>query len=182
MSAGSDPGGGYLLPPPPLAVLSERFTSSQSCVSWLKCRAISSNGIEGILDNGTNPSAGWVSELGSAPGFGQLSVSGVSKLRMYAMPRHRSAFSAAQPPTSKHGSLADRRQRFARVERRILDRDRVGQPRGLAAYPAAAAGGGTCMGRSSMSSLAPTVISDPRPTRLQDLIGAFKDQCKAHLS
>lgn len=143
-------------------------------------QTISSNDIEGILDN-DEASAGWVSELGSRT---ETSTPTVGKWRieaheMYAMPKASQRIlddAATNVEAWLAGKIADK---FARVEGAAFwTGDGVGKPRGLAAYSTATTGDDTrAWGTfqhvvTGADGAFHTTKADP----LQDLIGSFKDQ------
>lgn len=180
MSAGSDPDGGYLLPHATagrtLGKIYERSTMRQLA----EVQTISSNDIEGILDN-DEASAGWVSELGSRT---ETNTPTVGKWRieaheMYAMPKASQRIlddAATNVEAWLAGKIADK---FARVEGAAFwTGTGVGQPKGLASYDTAATGDGSrAWGTfehvvTGANGTFHTTKADP----LQDLIGAFKDQ------
>lgn len=180
MSAGSDPDGGYLLPHATAGRTLGKIYEQSIMRQLAEVQTISSNDIEGILDN-DEASAGWVSELGSRA---ETSTPTVGKWRieaheMYAMPKASQRIlddAATNVEAWLSGKIADK---FARVEGAAFwTGTGVGQPRGLAAYPTAATGDGTrAWGtfehvKSGANGDFTTTKADP----LQDLIGAFKDQ------
>lgn len=180
MSAGSDPDGGYLLPHATAGRMLGKIYEQSTMRQLAEVQTISSNDIEGILDN-DEASAGWVSELGSRT---ETSTPTVGKWRieaheMYAMPKASQRIlddAATNVEAWLAGKIADK---FARVEGAAFwTGDGVGKPRGLAAYPTAATADDTrAWGtfehvKTGANGDFTTTKADP----LQDLIGAFKDQ------
>lgn len=180
MSAGSDPDGGYLLPHATAGRTLGKIYEQSTMRQLAEVQTISSNDIEGILDN-DEASAGWVSELGSRT---ETTTPTVGKWRieaheMYAMPKasQRILDDAA---TNVEGWLAGKiADKFARVEGAAFwNGTGVGQPRGLAAYPTAATADDTrAWGTfehviSGADGAFTTTKADP----LQTLLGSFKDQ------
>lgn len=180
MSAGSDPDGGYLLPHATAGRMLGKIYEQSTMRQLAEVQTISSNDIEGILDN-DEASAGWVSELGARP---ETSTPQVGKWRieaheMYAMPKASQRIlddAATNVEAWLAGKIADK---FARVEGAAFwTGDGVGKPRGLAAYPTAATADDTrAWGtfehvKTGANGDFTTTKADP----LQDLIGAFKDQ------
>lgn len=180
MSAGSDPDGGYLLPHATAGRTLGKIYEQSTMRQLAEVQTISSNDIEGILDN-DDASAGWVSELGSRT---ETSTPQVGKWRieaheMYAMPKASQRIlddAATNVEAWLAGKIADK---FARVEGAAFwTGDGVGKPKGLAAYPTAATGDDTrAWGtfehvKTGANGDFHTTKADP----LQDLIGAFKDQ------
>lgn len=180
MSAGSDPDGGYLLPHATAGRMLGKIYEQSTMRQLAEVQTISSNDIEGILDN-DEASAGWVSELGARP---ETSTPQVGKWRieaheMYAMPKASQRIlddAATNVEAWLAGKIADK---FARVEGAAFwTGDGVGKPKGLAAYATAATGDDTrAWGvfehvKTGANGDFTTTKADP----LQDLIGAFKDQ------
>jgi len=180
MSAGSDPDGGYLLPHATAGRMLGKIYEQSTMRQLAEVQTISSNDIEGILDN-DEASAGWVSELGDRP---ETSTPQVGKWRieaheMYAMPKASQRIlddAATNVEAWLAGKIADK---FARVEGAAFwTGDGVGKPKGLAAYATAATGDDTrAWGtfehvKTGANGDFTTTKADP----LQDLIGAFKDQ------
>ena len=180
MSAGSDPDGGYLLPHATAGRMLGKIYEQSTMRQLAEVQTISSNDIEGILDN-DEASAGWVSELGSRT---ETTTPTVGKWRieaheMYAMPKASQRIlddAATNVEAWLAGRIADK---FARVEGTAFwTGDGVGKPKGLAAYATAATADDTrAWGtfehvKTGANGDFHTTKADP----LQDLIGAFKDQ------
>ena len=180
MSAGSDPDGGYLLPHATAGRMLGKIYEQSTMRQLAEVQTISSNDIEGILDN-DEASAGWVSELGSRT---ETTTPTVGKWRieaheMYAMPKASQRIlddAATNVEAWLAGKIADK---FARVEGTAFwTGDGVGKPKGLAAYATAATADDTrAWGtfehvKTGANGDFHTTKADP----LQDLIGAFKDQ------
>lgn len=180
MSAGSDPDGGYLLPHATAGRTLGKIYEQSTMRQLADVQTISSNDIEGILDN-DEASAGWVSELGSRA---ETNTPTVGKWRieaheMYAMPKASQRIlddAATNVEAWLAGKIADK---FARVEGAAFwTGTGVGQPKGLASYDTAATGDGSrAWGTfehvvTGANGAFHTTKADP----LQDLIGAFKDQ------
>lgn len=180
MSAGSDPDGGYLLPHATAGRMLGKIYEQSTMRQLAEVQTISSNDIEGILDN-DEASAGWVSELGSRA---ETTTPTVGKWRieaheMYAMPKASQRIlddAATNVEAWLAGKIADK---FARVEGTAFwTGDGVGKPKGLAAYATAATADDTRSWgtfehvKTGANGDFHTTKADP----LQDLIGAFKDQ------
>lgn len=180
MSAGSDPDGGYLLPHATAGRMLGKIYEQSTMRQLAEVQTISSNDIEGILDN-DEASAGWVSELGSRT---ETTTPTVGKWRieaheMYAMPKASQRIlddAATDVEAWLAGKIADK---FARVEGTAFwTGTGVGQPKGLTSYATAATADDTrAWGtfehvKTGANGDFHTTKADP----LQDLIGAFKDQ------
>lgn len=180
MSAGSDPDGGYLLPHATAGRMLGKIYEQSTMRQLAEVQTISSNDIEGILDN-DEASAGWVSELGART---ETNTPTVGKWRieaheMYAMPKASQRIlddAATDVEAWLAGKIADK---FARVEGTAFwTGTGVGQPKGLASYTTAATADDTrAWGtfehvKTGANGDFHTTKADP----LQDLIGAFKDQ------
>lgn len=180
MSAGSDPDGGYLLPHATAGRMLSKIYEQSTMRQLAEVQTISSNDIEGILDN-DEASAGWVSELGSRT---ETTTPTVGKWRieaheMYAMPKASQRIlddAATNVEAWLSGKIADK---FARVEGAAFwTGTGVGQPKGLASYTTAATADDTRSWgtfehiKTGANGDFHTTKADP----LQDLIGAFKDQ------
>lgn len=181
LSAGSDPDGGYLLPTPTVGRIVARVYESSVMRQLANVQTISTDAIEGIVDNG-EAGAGWVSETGSRS---ETTTPQVGKWRieaheMYAEPRLTQKLlddSAVDIEAWLGMKVGDK---FARVEGTAFwQGSGVGQPRGLATYTTAATGDDTRtwgqfehIKTGTNGDFNTTTKADP----LQDLIGAFRDQ------
>ena len=180
MSAGSDPDGGYMLPHATAGRTLGKIYEQSTMRQLAEVQTISSNDIEGILDN-DEASAGWVSELGARP---ETNTPTVGKWRieaheMYAMPKASQRIlddAATNVEAWLAGKIGDK---FARVEGAAFwTGTGVGQPKGLASYDTAATADDTrAWGTfqhvvTGANGAFHTTKADP----LQDLIGSFKDQ------
>lgn len=180
LSAGSDPDGGYMLPHATAGRTLAKIYEQSTMRQLAEVQTISTNDIEGILDN-DEASAGWVSELGSRA---ETNTPTVGKWRieaheMWAMPKASQRIlddAATDVESWLAGKVADK---FARVEGAAFwVGTGVGQPKGLAAYTTAATADDTrAWGQfehvnTGANGAFHTTKADP----LQDLIGAFKDQ------
>jgi len=108
MSAGSDPDGGYLLPPSTVGRMVSKLYEQSTMRQLATVQTISTDKLEGIVDN-NEADAGWVSELGTRsdtdpPAGGQVAQS--RRTKCTPCPRFRSASSMTRPPTWKRGCLA----------------------------------------------------------------------------
>lgn len=180
MSAGSDPDGGYLLPPSTVGRMVSKLYEQSTMRQLATVQAISTDKLEGIVDN-NEADAGWVSELGtrSDTNTPQIGKYEIQAHEMYAMPKASQKIlddAAVNVESWLAGKVADK---FARVEGAgFTTGTGVGQPRGLFAYTTAATGDDSrSWGQfehvvTGASGDFHTTKADP----LQDLLGAFKDQ------
>ena len=179
MSAGSDPDGGYLLPPSTVGRMVSKLYEQSTMRQLATVQTISTDKLEGIVDN-NEADAGWVSELGTrsdttTPQVGKYEI---QAHEMYAMPKASQKIlddAAANVESWRAGKGADK---FARVEGAgFTTGTGVGQPRGLFAYTTAATGDDSrSWGQfehvvTGANGAFHTTKADP----LQDLLGAFKD-------
>ncbi len=180
MSAGSDPDGGYLLPPSTVGRMVSKLYEQSTMRQLATVQTISTDKLEGIVDN-NEADAGWVSELGTrsdttTPTVGKYEI---GAHEMYAMPKASQKIlddAATNVEAWLAGKVADK---FARVEGAgFTTGTGVGQPRGLFSYTTAATGDDSrAWGQfehvvTGANGAFHTTKADP----LQDLIGAFKDQ------
>ena len=180
MSAGSDPDGGYLLPPSTVGRMVSKLYEQSTMRQLATVQTISTDKLEGIVDN-NEADAGWVSELGTrsdttTPQVGKYEI---GAHEMYAMPKASQKIlddAATNVEAWLAGKVADK---FARVEGAgFTTGTGVGQPRGLFSYTTAATGDDSrAWGQfehvvTGANGAFHTTKADP----LQDLIGAFKDQ------
>ena len=180
MSAGSDPDGGYLLPPSTVGRMVSKMYEQSTMRQLATVQTISTDKLEGIIDN-NEADAGWVSELGTrsdttTPQVGKYEI---QAHEMYAMPKASQKIlddAATNVEAWLAGKVADK---FARVEGAgFTTGTGVGQPRGLFSYTTAATGDDSrAWGQfehvvTGANGAFHTTKADP----LQDLIGAFKDQ------
>jgi len=180
MSAGSDPDGGYLLPPSTVGRMVSKLYEQSTMRQLATVQTISTDKLEGIVDN-NEADAGWVSELGTrsdttTPQVGKYEI---QAHEMYAMPKASQKIlddAAVNVESWLAGKVADK---FARVEGAgFTTGTGVGQPRGLFSYTTAATGDDSrAWGQfehvvTGANGAFHTTKADP----LQDLLGAFKDQ------
>jgi len=180
MSAGSDPDGGYLLPPSTVGRTVAKLYEQSTMRQLATVQTISTDKLEGIVDN-NEADAGWVAELGTrsdttTPTVGKYEI---GAHEMYAMPKASQKIlddAATNVEAWLAGKVADK---FARVEGAgFTTGTGVGQPRGLFSYTTAATGDDSrAWGQfehvvTGANGAFHTTKADP----LQDLIGAFKDQ------
>ena len=180
MSAGSDPDGGYLLPPSTVGRMVSKLYEQSTMRQLANVQTISTDKLEGIVDN-NEADAGWVSELGTRPDTTtpQVGKYEIQAHEMYAMPKASQKIlddAATNVEAWLAGKVADK---FARVEGAgFTTGTGVGQPRGLFSYTTAATGDDSrAWGQfehvvTGANGAFHTTKADP----LQDLIGAFKDQ------
>lgn len=180
MSAGSDPDGGYLLPPSTVGRMVSKLYEQSTMRQLATVTPISTDKLEGIVDN-NEADAGWVSELGtrSDTNTPQVGKYEIQAHEMYAMPKASQKIlddAATNVESWLAGKVADK---FARVEGAgFTTGTGVGQPRGLFSYTTAATGDDTrAWGTfehvvTGANGAFHTTKADP----LQDLLGAFKDQ------
>ena len=180
MSAGSDPDGGYLLPPSTVGRMVSKLYEQSTMRQLATVQAISTDKLEGIVDN-NEADAGWVSELGtrSDTNTPQIGKYEIQAHEMYAMPKASQKIlddAAVNVESWLAGKVADK---FARVEGAgFTTGTGVGQPRGLFAYTTAATGDDSrSWGQfehvvTGANGAFHTTKADP----LQDLLGALKDQ------
>lgn len=180
MSAGSDPDGGYLLPPSTVGRMVSKLYEQSTMRQLATVQTISTDKLEGIVDN-NEADAGWVSELGtrSDTNTPQVGKYEIQAHEMYAMPKASQKIlddAAVNVESWLAGKVADK---FARVEGAgFTTGTGVGQPRGLFSYTTAATGDDSrAWGQfehvvTGANGAFHTTKADP----LQDLLGAFKDQ------
>ena len=180
MSAGSDPDGGYLLPPSTVGRMVSKLYEQSTMRQLANVQTISTDKLEGIVDN-NEADAGWVSELGTRPDTTtpQVGKYEIQAHEMYAMPKASQKIlddAAVNVESWLAGKVADK---FARVEGAgFTTGTGVGQPRGLFSYTTAATGDDSrSWGQfehvvTGANGAFHTTKADP----LQDLLGAFKDQ------
>lgn len=187
LQAGSDPDGGYLLPPSTVGRMVSKIYEQSTMRQICDVQTISTNKIEGIVDN-DETDAGWVSELGartSNDGTPQVGKWSIEAFEMYALPKasQRIIDDAA---TDIEAWLASKTaDKFARVEGTgFCTGNGVGKPHGLFAYATAATGDET-RAWGTFEHVVTGASADFHTTKadpLQDLIGAFKDQYLANAS
>jgi len=180
MSAGSDPDGGYLLPPSTVGRMVSKLYEQSTMRQLANVQTISTDKLEGLVDN-NEADAGWVSELGTrsdttTPQVGKYEI---QAHEMYAMPKASQRIlddAAVNVESWLAGKVADK---FARVEGAgFTTGTGSGQPRGLFSYTTAATGDSSrAWGQfehvvTGANGAFHTTKADP----LQDLLGAFKDQ------
>ena len=180
MSAGSDPDGGYLLPPSTVGRMVSKLYEQSTMRQLATVQTISTDKLEGLVDN-NEADADWVSELGtrSDTNTPQIGKYEIQAHEMYAMPKASQKIlddAAVNVESWLAGKVADK---FARVEGAgFTTGTGVGQPRGLFAYTTAATGDDSrSWGQfehvvTGANGAFHTTKADP----LQDLLGAFKDQ------
>ena len=180
MSAGSDPDGGYLLPPSTVGRIVQKLHEQSILRQLATVQSISTDALEGIVDN-DEADAGWVSEMGARDDTGtpQLGKYRIEAHEMYAQPKVTQKL-IDDAAINVEAWLADKTtSKFSRVEGKgFWTGNGVGKPRGLAAYPTAAtsdderAWGIFEHVVTGANGAFHTTKADP----LQDLLGAFKDQ------
>lgn len=180
MSAGSDPDGGYLLPPSTVGRMVSKLYEQSTMRQLATVQGISTDKLEGIVDN-NEADAGWVSELGtrSDTNTPQVGKYEIQAHEMYAMPKASQKI-LDDAATDVEGWLAGKvADKFARVEGAgFTTGTGVGQPRGLFAYGTAATGDDT-RAWGTFEHVVTGANGDFTTTKadpLQDLLGAFKDQ------
>ena len=184
MYAGSDPDGGYLLPPSTVGRTVSKIYEMTIMRQIADVQTISTDKIEGLIVNG-EASAGWVSELGtrSDSNTPQLGKWEIQAHEMYAMPKASQKIlddAATDVEMWLAGKVASK---FARVEGTAFWQGTgVGQPMGLASYTTAAtADSSRAWGQiehvvTGANGAFHTTKLDP----LHDIIGALKDQYLAN--
>lgn len=180
MSAGSDPDGGYLLPPSTVGRMVGKLYEQSIMRQICSVQTISTDKIEGLVDN-NEADAGWVSELGtrSDTNTPQLGKWEIAAHEMYAMPKASQKI-LDDAATDVEGWLAGKvADKFARVEGTAFWQGTgVGQPRGLASYSTVATGDAT-RDWGTFEHVVSGANGDFHTTKfdpIQDLQGAFKDQ------
>lgn len=180
MSAGSDPDGGYLLPPSTVGRMVSKLYEQSTMRQLATVQTISTDKLEGIVDN-DEADAGWVSELGtrSDSDTPQVGKYAIEAHEMYAMPKASQKIlddAATNVEAWLAGKVADK---FARVEGTAFTTGTgTGQPRGLFSYTTAATGDDT-RAWGTFEHVVTGASADFHTTKadpLQDLLGAFKDQ------
>lgn len=180
MSAGSDPDGGYLLPPTTVGRMVKKVYEQSTMRQLATVLSISTDALEGIVDN-DEADAGWVSEMGSRDDTGtpQVGKYRIEAHEMYAQPKVTQKL-IDDSATDVEAWLADKvGDKFARIEGSAFwIGDGVGKPRGLAAYSTAATSDDT-RAWGTFEHILTGANGDFHTTKidpLQDMIGAFKDQ------
>jgi len=180
MSAGSDPDGGYLLPPSTVGRIVSKVHEQSIIRQLATVQPLSTDALEGIVDN-DEADAGWVSEMGARNDTDttQLGKYKIEAHEMYAQPKVTQKLiddAATDVEAWLSGKVGDK---FARIEGQAFwNGNGVGKPHGLAAYPTAATADDTRDWGTfehivtGANGAFHTTKADP----LQDLIGAFKDQ------
>jgi len=180
LSAGSDPDGGYLLPPSTVGRMVTKIYEQSVMRQLATVQVISTDKLEGVIDN-NEADAGWVGELGTrsdttTPQVGRWEI---QAHEMYAMPKTSQKLlddAAVDVEAWLAGKVADK---FSRVEGTAFAAGTgVGQPKGLFSYTTAATGDDTrAWGQfehvvTGANGAFHTTKADP----IQDLIGAMKGQ------
>jgi HK97 family phage major capsid protein len=180
LSAGSDPDGGWLLPPSTVGRMVKKVYEKSIMRQLADVVNLSANDLEGMVDNDESD-AGWVSEMGtrSDTDTPQVGKYRIEAHEMYAQPKVTQKLiddSATDVEAWLAGKTADK---FARVESiAFMTGDGVGKPRGLFAYPTAAtADGSRAWGTfEHVKTGADGAFASTKVDPLQDLIGACKDE------
>jgi HK97 family phage major capsid protein len=140
MIAGSDPDGGYLLPPSTVGRMVTKLYDQSVMRQLATVQTISTQALEGIVDN-NEADAGWVTEIGarSDTATPQVGKYRIEAHELYAMPKASQTL-IDDSAVNIEGWLADKvADKFARVEGLAFWRGTgTGQPRGLATYTTAA--------------------------------------------
>lgn len=180
LSAGSDPDGGYLLPPSTVGRMVKKVYEKSIMRQLATVVSISTDALEGIVDNG-EADAGWVSEMGTrndtnTPQVGKYRV---EAHEMYAQPKVTQKL-IDDAATDVEGWLAEKTaDKFARVEGSAFwTGDGVGKPRGLATYPTAATADDTRAWGTfeHVATGASGALGSGKMDPLQDIQGALKDE------
>lgn len=180
LSAGSDPDGGYLLPPSTVGRMVKKVYEKSVMRQLATVVSISTDALEGIIDNG-EADAGWVSEMGTrndtnTPQVGKYRV---EAHELYAQPKVTQKL-IDDAATDVEGWLADKTaDKFARVEGTAFwNGNGVGQPRGLATYPTAATADDTRAWGTFEHVVTGTSggLGTGKMDPLQDIQGALKDE------
>lgn len=181
MSAGSDPDGGYMLPPSTVARTVAKVYEQSVMRQLATVQVVSTEKVEGLVDNG-EAGAGWVSELGArtdtaTPAVGKYEI---VAHEMYAMPKASQKILDDAATDVEAWLAAKVADKFARVESTAFATGNgVGKPRGLFDYTTAATGDDT-RAWGTMEHVITGTNGDFNATTkadpLQDLLGAFRDQ------
>jgi HK97 family phage major capsid protein len=179
MSAGSDPDGGWMLPPSTTGMIVQKQYDQSVMRQICDVQTITAGAVEGIVDN-DEVDAGWVTEIGART-VTDTSTIGKYKIEaeeMYASPKVTQKLLDDAPDIESWlaGKVADK---LSRVEGTAFWQGTgVGQPRGLATYTTVATGDATrAWGefeyvKTGANGAFHTDKFDPIVT----LEGAFKDQ------
>ena len=181
MSAGSDPDGGYLLPPAIVGQTLKKVYETSVMRQLATVINISTDRIEGLIDNGET-GAGWVGETSPRPETStpQLGKWEIEANEMYAAPKITQKL-VDDAATDVEAWLAERvAEKFSRIEgEAFMTGDGVGKPRGLFSYPTAettddtrAWGTFQVIKTGTNGDFNTTTKIDP----IFDLIGSFRDK------
>lgn len=180
MVAGTDSDGGYLLPPTTTGRIVQKVYELSPIRPIVTVQPISTEALEGIIDNDEAASGGWVSETGTR---GDTNTPTLGKWRieaheMFAQPKATQKLlddAAVDVEAWLANKVADK---LARVEAAaFITGTGVGQPRGFTSYTTAATSDATrAWGQiehvnTGANGAFHTTGADP----LFDLIGAFKN-------
>ena len=181
MAVGSDPDGGYLVPADMNGRIVGKIYELSPIRPIVSVVTISTDALEGLLDNDEAAVGGWVSETGtrSETNTPQLGKWRIPVWEMYAEPRATQQLiddAAVDVESWLNAKVADKFARYQSAA--FITGNGVGKPRGFTAYTTAATGDGT-RAWGVMEHVATAQNGDfPSSTpadKLFDLVGAFKD-------
>lgn len=180
MSAGSDPDGGFMLPPSTVGRTVKKLYDKSIMRQLATVVTLSGADLEGIVDN-DEADAGWVSELGSredtkTPQVGKYRI---EAFEMYAQPKVTQKLiddASVDVEAWLSGKVADK---FARVEGRgFILGDGIEKARGLCTYATAATGDGERSWGTFQHVVtgADGAFGSGKADPVLDLIGSFHDE------
>lgn len=180
MSAGSDPDGGFMLPPSTVGRTVKKLYDKSIMRQLATVATLSGADLEGIVDN-DEADAGWVSELGqrndtNTPQVGKYRI---EAFEMYAQPKVTQKLiddASVDVEAWLSGKVADK---FARVEGRgFINGDGVEKARGLCTYATAATGDDSRPWGTFQHVVtgADGAFGSGKADPVLDLIGAFHDE------
>lgn len=181
MVAGVDSDGGYLLPPTTVGRIVQKVYELSPIRQIVTVQPISTEALEGVIDNDEAASGGWVAETGtrSETNTPQVGKWRIEAHEMYAQPKATQKL-LDDAAVDIEGWLGDKvANKLARVEAAaFITGTGIGQPRGFTSYTTAATGDATrAWGQfEHVTSGANGDFAASNPAdKLFDLIGAFKN-------
>lgn len=180
MSVGSDPDGGYLMPPATAGRMVKRVFEKSVMRQVATIVPLSGDSLEGIVDHGEND-AGWVSEMGARNDTNNAQVKKyrIEAHEMYAQPKVTQKLIDDAATDVESWLVEKNADKFARVESLAFWQGAAdGKPRGLATYTTAATGDDT-REWGVLEHVLSGANGDFHTTKfdpLQDLVGAFKTE------
>lgn len=181
MSAGSDPQGGYLLPPSTESRVVSKVYEQSPMRQLATVQPISTDALEGLVDN-DETDAGWVSEQGARTGNDGTPDLGkwrIEAAEMYAQPKATQKLIDDASVDVEAWLAGKISAKMSRVEAAAFwSSNGVGKPRGLAAYPTVTTDDDsrTWGQMQHVITGANGAFASTKADPLQDLLGSFRDQ------